>query len=99
MDVAVAIVQAAEQAEGTEFAGHDLIVMATHGRGGVQRWMLGSVAERVLHTTRVPLMAEHPVHTKHETHETAHAVAHQSNVGGLMFYAVRGELPLRDHPY
>jgi nucleotide-binding universal stress UspA family protein len=81
MDVAEAIVQAAEQAEGTEFAGHDLIVMATHGRGGVQRWMLGSVAERVLHTTRVPLMVEHPVHAKHETHETAHAVAHQSNVG------------------
>jgi nucleotide-binding universal stress UspA family protein len=76
MDVAEAIVQAAEQAEGTD-AGYDLIVMATHGRGGVQRWMLGSVAERVLHATRVPLMVVHTVHTKHETHEKAHAVAHQ----------------------
>jgi nucleotide-binding universal stress UspA family protein len=81
MDVAEAIVQAAEQAEGTELAGYDLIVMATHGRGGVQRWMLGSVAERVLHTTKVPLMIVHPVHAKHETHEATHAVAHQSNVG------------------
>jgi nucleotide-binding universal stress UspA family protein len=26
-----------------------LIVMATHGRSGIQRWLLGSVAERVLH--------------------------------------------------
>ena len=26
-----------------------LIVMATHGRSGVQRWLLGSVAEKVLH--------------------------------------------------
>ena len=77
MDVAEAIVQAAEQAEGTELAGYDLIVMATHGRGGVQRWMLGSVAERVLHTTRVPLMVVHAVHAKRETHEATYAVAHQ----------------------
>lgn len=77
MDVAEAIVQAAEQAEGTELAGYDLIVMATHGRGGVQRWMLGSVAERVLHTTRVPLMVVHAVHVKQETQEATHAVAHQ----------------------
>lgn len=27
-----------------------LIAMATHGRSGVQRWLLGSVAEKVLHT-------------------------------------------------
>jgi nucleotide-binding universal stress UspA family protein len=26
-----------------------LIVMATHGRSGLQRWMLGSVADKVLH--------------------------------------------------
>jgi nucleotide-binding universal stress UspA family protein len=36
MDVAEAIVQAAEQAEGTELSGYDLMVMATHGRGGKQ---------------------------------------------------------------
>ncbi len=81
LDVAEAIVQAAEQAEGTELTGYDLIVMATHGRGGVQRWMLGSVAERVLHTTRVPLMVVHTVHAKHEAHEATHVVAHQSHVG------------------
>jgi nucleotide-binding universal stress UspA family protein len=26
-----------------------LIVMATHGRSGIQRWMLGSIADKVLH--------------------------------------------------
>jgi len=26
-----------------------LIVMATHGRCGIQRWLLGSVADKVLH--------------------------------------------------
>lgn len=30
----------------------DLIVLATHGRSGVQRWLLGSVAEKVLHAAR-----------------------------------------------
>lgn len=34
----------------------DLIVMGTHGRTGMSRFMMGSVAERVLHETRVPLL-------------------------------------------
>lgn len=33
----------------------DLIVMATHGRSGVTRWVLGSVADKVLHSVRIPL--------------------------------------------
>lgn len=32
------------------------IVMATHGYGGISRWAYGSVAERVLHLSRVPLL-------------------------------------------
>ena len=66
MDVAGAIVQAAEEGEGPELSGYDLIVMATHGRGGVQRWVLGSVAERVLHATKVPLMIVHSFQAKPE---------------------------------
>jgi nucleotide-binding universal stress UspA family protein len=38
----------------------ELIVMATHGRTGASRWTFGSVAERVLHETRVPLLLVHP---------------------------------------
>jgi nucleotide-binding universal stress UspA family protein len=69
MDVAEAIVQTAEEGEGPERSGYDLIVMATHGRGGVQRWVLGSVAERVLHATKVPLMIVHSFQAKPEHHK------------------------------
>ncbi len=34
----------------------DLIVMGTHGRAGLQRMLLGSVAETVLRRTRVPVL-------------------------------------------
>jgi nucleotide-binding universal stress UspA family protein len=34
----------------------DQVVMATHGYSGIKRWTHGSVAERVLQTTRVPLL-------------------------------------------
>jgi nucleotide-binding universal stress UspA family protein len=34
----------------------DLIALATHGRSGLGRWALGSVAERVLRSTEVPLL-------------------------------------------
>lgn len=34
----------------------DLIAMATHGRSGITRWALGSVADKVLACSRVPVM-------------------------------------------
>jgi nucleotide-binding universal stress UspA family protein len=34
----------------------NLIVMGTHGRSGLNRWMLGSVAERVLRESPVPVL-------------------------------------------
>jgi nucleotide-binding universal stress UspA family protein len=36
--------------------GADLIVMGTHGRTGFNRWMLGSVTERILRESPVPLL-------------------------------------------
>jgi nucleotide-binding universal stress UspA family protein len=36
--------------------GMDLIALGTHGRSGLERWALGSVAERVLRSTEVPLL-------------------------------------------
>ena len=37
----------------------DLIVMGTHGRAGVDRWILGSVAERVVRNSTVPVLTVH----------------------------------------
>jgi len=34
----------------------DLIVMSTHGRSGVQRWVYGSVADKVLRGANVPIL-------------------------------------------
>jgi nucleotide-binding universal stress UspA family protein len=35
---------------------NSLLVMATHGRSGLQRWMLGSVADKVLHGSKNHLL-------------------------------------------
>jgi nucleotide-binding universal stress UspA family protein len=37
----------------------DLIVMATHGYSGLKRWALGSVAGKVLHASKTPLLLIH----------------------------------------
>jgi nucleotide-binding universal stress UspA family protein len=66
-DVAGAIVDMAEHGEGGARAerlnGCDLIVMSTHGRGGLERLMMGSVTERVLHSTRLPMLIVRPQRT------------------------------------
>jgi nucleotide-binding universal stress UspA family protein len=38
----------------------NLIIMATHGRHGLRRALLGSVTERVLHTTNIPVISVAP---------------------------------------
>ncbi|MCS7054964.1 MAG: universal stress protein [Thermoflexales bacterium] len=38
----------------------DLIVMSTHGRSGMERWLLGSVAEKVVRGARIPVMLVRP---------------------------------------
>jgi len=38
----------------------DLIVMSTHGRSGVTRWVLGSIADKVLTHTSVPILLVSP---------------------------------------
>jgi nucleotide-binding universal stress UspA family protein len=40
------------------------IMMSTHGRGGLARWALGSVAGRVLHLTERPLVLLPPQHER-----------------------------------
>ena len=34
----------------------DIIVMSTHGRSGIQRWVYGSVADKVLRSANLPVL-------------------------------------------
>ncbi len=44
----------------------DLIIVATHGRSGVSRWVWGSVADKLLRSTHTPvLMVRAPGSTPH----------------------------------
>jgi len=38
----------------------DTVVMCTHGRGGLSRWLFGSVATRVLQSVQVPVLVIRP---------------------------------------
>lgn len=62
-DVAAAIIKMAEsdsEIAGADYRGYDLIAMATHGRSGLPRWVMGSITERVLHATSLPLFIVRP---------------------------------------
>lgn len=67
LDVAETIIRIAERGDDTEgagvFGGCDAIAIATHGRTGFTRWALGSVTERVLHSTKLPLLIVRPSKT------------------------------------
>jgi nucleotide-binding universal stress UspA family protein len=46
-----------------EFAlreGVDLIAVATHGRGGIGRWVYGSVTQKVMQATPAPMLVVRP---------------------------------------
>jgi nucleotide-binding universal stress UspA family protein len=64
MDVADALIRMAEKGDDTEggkpLKGCDVIAMATHGREGSQLWVMGSITERVLGTTKLPLLIVRP---------------------------------------
>ncbi|HEX2996032.1 MAG TPA: universal stress protein [Anaerolineales bacterium] len=38
----------------------DVMVMSTHGRSGIQRWLLGSVADRIVTHSNIPVMLIRP---------------------------------------
>ncbi len=57
VDCSVRIGKASEMIVDSAAAYADtLIAMATHGHSGVKRWLLGSVADKVLHATASPLL-------------------------------------------
>lgn len=63
-DIAEGIVRMAENGEQFANIGGaercDLIAMTTHGAAGMPRWAVGSITERVLHATRLPLLIVRP---------------------------------------
>ncbi|MFO8115031.1 MAG: universal stress protein [Halorubrum sp.] len=59
IDVHTAVVEGSPSREIVRYAeenGCDLIVMGTHGRGGIDRLLLGSVAEKVVRAAVVPVL-------------------------------------------
>lgn len=75
-DVAAALARLAEQGvvdgvvagEGAPGVS-DMIVMTTHGRTGMKRLALGSITERVLEITQLPLLAVRPLSMQSAEHE------------------------------
>jgi nucleotide-binding universal stress UspA family protein len=53
-DIAAEIISAVRGADA------DTIVMCTHGRGGLSRWLFGSVATRLLQSAHVPVLVIRP---------------------------------------
>jgi nucleotide-binding universal stress UspA family protein len=82
LDVATTLVRIAENGEDAEGAGIlggcDLIAMATHGRTGLARWALGSVTERVLQATALPLLIVRPQRIEQEE-QSAFARVHDTD--------------------
>ncbi|HEV2580237.1 MAG TPA: universal stress protein [Ktedonobacteraceae bacterium] len=73
-DVTGTIVREAAQARDVaQSTGYDLVAMATHGRSGLQRLMMGSVADHILGNTKHPLLIVRP-HAEAKGKETGEAV-------------------------
>jgi nucleotide-binding universal stress UspA family protein len=46
--------------EYVEKSGADLLIIATHGRSGISRWVWGSVADKLLRTSCIPVFVVRP---------------------------------------
>ncbi|MBN1376574.1 MAG: universal stress protein [Dehalococcoidia bacterium] len=44
----------------------DLLAISTHGRSGIARWVLGSVADKILHESKIPMWMVRPRKIIHE---------------------------------
>lgn len=64
VDVASALLRVAEPGNAAEVSGASggcqCIAISTHGRGGVQRWIMGSITERALSATTRPILLVRP---------------------------------------
>lgn len=78
-DAADAIIKAAEHGEFLKDTaacdGCGIIAMATHGRSGLDYWIMGSVTGRVLNATMLPLLVVRATPTQPQTGKVASAAA------------------------
>jgi hypothetical protein len=74
-DVADTLLKVAESGKYVEdsegFDGCDIIALATHGRSGLSRLIVGSVTERILGASMLPLLIVRPSEPAAETPESA----------------------------
>ncbi len=73
--------------------GATLVTMATHGRSGLTRWILGSVSEKVLRASPVPLLLVRSFH-RSETGEDRPAAHEAIRIRRLMVPVDLSELSL-----
>jgi nucleotide-binding universal stress UspA family protein len=63
-DVSSALLHLAEHGgkgrEAKDGGKYDLIAISTHGRSGPERWVMGSVTQRLLNTTKLPMLIVRP---------------------------------------
>ncbi|HJT59721.1 MAG TPA: universal stress protein [Ktedonobacteraceae bacterium] len=57
-DVASTLLSVIEHGNGGKYS---LIGISTHGRGGLERWVMGSVTERLLSTAKLPMLIVRPL--------------------------------------
>jgi nucleotide-binding universal stress UspA family protein len=67
MEISIKVLpgEAAQQlVEYIEKSGADLLIIATHGRSGVSRWVWGSVADKLLRSSCIPVFIVRPPECK-----------------------------------
>lgn len=47
----------------------DMIAMAIHGYGGIERWAMGSITERVLNACKLPMLVVRPAEMIEQHHQ------------------------------
>ncbi|BCL78574.1 universal stress protein UspA [Ktedonobacteria bacterium brp13] len=65
-DIAQTIIHEVEgESSVQDISPYALLALTTHGRRGIARWAVGSVAERIFHNTKLPLLVVHPLQQGH----------------------------------
>jgi nucleotide-binding universal stress UspA family protein len=67
MEISIKVLpgEAAQQlVEYIEKCGADLLIIATHGRSGISRWVWGSVADKLLRSSCIPVFVVRPPECK-----------------------------------